>query len=547
MVQSAALTTADKRALAGLRQTPNFMRRLHVEDEKNARRPLREFWPEQAAWVRALLTSKQVLGLKPRQLGFTTITTLFLVDKAIKSRHPRKFLQMVHEDQAMLRVAKMLRVAVEGLPSSIRPRYRKNNIETTILELFDRNGKSIDGAQFTRLLAGGKGQARSWTYNDIHATEMAHWARATSAANDEGDLSADEEAFASALATKHDPDGHVIVESTGNGPSGLFFKLYETSQRKGSGWAFVFVPWTSVRRYSLDLTDHQCKALEADLTDEEKDLIRRYRLTLGQVAWRRWKMADQQLSPLAFRRNYPITSKEPFLLDENAWFNLEALNFQLTTAEQAGLLVFPEGDLYVWEDYDPDRCYVMGGDPSGGTGNDEACFTVFSDDLVQVAMWVSAHRDEGAQALEASRLGGMYGSPLAVIESNKYGAKVIELLASMGGVRLWKDPQGKDFWADNQSKLRAFMNARDLINGYYPVLRDPVTISQLMSIIDSNGRIKARTGHDDRAFATVYAMWAWLSLNFEKPRENDDQRTRIMRILRQFNVSPGPELGLLGR
>lgn len=519
------------------RRPEQFIRMSHVEDYKNELRFLRDFWPEQRLWIRALVESKQVLGLKPRQMGFTTITCLFFLWKAITTKHPKKSLQIVHEDQAVFRMAKMLRVAVAAMPAEIRPRFKTDNIVSTIFSRIGPDGEEIDGAQFSRMLAGGSGQARSWTYNNIHATEMAHWRRATASNPSNGDgLSADEEAFASALATKHDPDGHIVVESTGNGPSGLFYDLYQRAQRESSSWSFVFIPWTAVERYELPLTDDEARLLEADLDEYEHKLYKKG-VSLNKLAWRRWKKDDIGLSELAWRRNYPLTSMEPFLLDDLVWFNAEALQVQMANAE-THISIPQNGDLRVFIPYEPGRVYVCAVDTSGGTGRDESVITVFRDDLVQVCIWATNKAPPPEQALWISRISQMYHQPLTLIEENKYGKVVIPLVEAIGGVRLWLSDEGKNFTTTETTRRIILSNARELIDGDMPIIMDTATIVQLQNYVEfDDGVVRVRSGHDDRSMATILALYCWLRLRFSLPSEQETERQRLSRLLDQYRIN----------
>jgi hypothetical protein len=547
------LNREERRRLQQLKKRPEmFIRRCHVEDDKNKRRRLNDFWPEQRLWMKALMSSYQVFGLKPRQMGFTTLTCLFFLWKHITAKDPVKSLVIVHEDAAIIRLAKMLKVAVEELPGDIRPKLRTNNQEMTTFARWDAEGKEIDGPQVTRMLAGGSGQGRSWTYNNIHATEMAHWRKATaSQPHAEGMLSADEEVFASACSTKHDPKGHVVVESTGNGPQGFFHTLYGraksgTDEETGKPWAFVFVPWRSVDRYELDLSEEGQRRIEDSLDAYESNLYRKLGVSLNKIAWRRWKKNEQGLSDLSWRRNYPLTDDDPFVLDESGWFRYEALELQKTYCQK--MLTLPAvGDLVQHHPYEAHRSYVIGGDTSGGTGNDEAVFECYRDDLLHVATWASKRASPVEQALACSRLATMYGGTahsgvLTIIEDNKYGKVVLGHLAKLGGCRLWKGPDKRDWHTDHATKRMLMTNARDIID--HPdtslIIQDPLTVTQLLAIVEKEeGQIEARSGHDDRAIACCLALWGWLKLELDRPTTGQEERERIATILQLFRIPHG--------
>lgn len=521
---------AVRAAIAHIRRKPReFIRRLRIVgvDEKGRAKRMRlaTLWPEQVPWLEALLTCRYILGIKPRQVGFSTITIAYFVWKVLTSTEPRLVLQMVHEIGAMTRFMRMLRVFILGLPAELRPRLKPNNLVETVIANYD------DDRGWNRLLAGGAGQGRSWTYTDIHATEMSKWRVGTAAtANDEGQP-ADEEAWTSALATIHDAEwGQVVVESTGNGARGLFYGLYSTA-KVDPNWRLVFTPWSAVRRYRIALTPGEAEVLHRDLDRKELKLAEDFGLDLEQLAWRRHRIRVLKGSELMFRREYPLTDLEPFLLAESGWFDQEALVVMLTFCPQ---LSASQERFVVWERYQEGRGYVLSLDTSGGTGRDEASLHVLRDDGTQVATWNHDRALPDEQALMVARVSNLYRRPITIIERNKFGAQVIERLPPT--VNLWKDAKGETFWTDPSSKRQIFVHAREVMNAQRTIPRDAETIRQAQKIVEKpNGRIEGRgESHDDRIMSYVLALWAlrklWRSDSDVKLNQQKESFRRIMRI-----------------
>lgn len=483
-----------------------FMTRLWVKDQANTFHELSTLWPEQIPWVKALLGPKKyVLGLKPRQVGYTTWTTAYEFWRTYTSRHPRLCLQVVHDPDALVRVRDMVDTFRENLPGRIRRPYRRGS---------DNDQRSIfahNQAGFMRRIAGAKGKARGGTYNDLHATEMAHWASATSAASRSDAGTADEEMFSSAMAALHDPTSRVIVESTGNGPRGLFYNLWKQA-RQDPAWAYVFVSWADVERYRIPLSDADARALEFDLDDTERRLAKEFKLSLEQIAWRRHKMRTEGWTPLRFKWEFPLTDIEPFLATESGWFDQEKLSAMLRWVPELGA---SEEPLRVFHPYEPGMRYYMGVDTAGGVRRDSSVIQVLDVHLRQVAVWGSNVADPVETAMMVSRIGAMYGGKaLCLIEANKYGEDVIERVAALGGVELWKDDDDKDFWTTGgragDTKRRAFVHARQLVEEDWCVIADARTIHEMQVIVEkTTGKIEASgDGHDDYAVAYVLALWA---------------------------------------
>lgn len=519
-----------------------FIPRLTIQDYHNKTRPIGNLLPEQVPWVNALMNHRRVIGIKPRQVGWSTITNAFLFWKAYTSKHSRLVLSMVHEERSLQRFKQMVRVYWRNLPPELRAGLAKDNDEVTE---FAHNGSA-----FHRLLAGGSGQARSYTFSDLYATEMSKWRTRTAANSSAERSSTQDETWGSALATIHDPTAHFIVESTGAGPYGLFYDLYKQSLDPKSSWKLVFIPWTEVERYRIALTRDEARDLEQELDAEEVALIRSYGCTLEQLAWRRRKMHDDLLSPAMMRREYPINHSEPFLADAHLWFDHAALGVQMKFAKSIGATE------KVFHAPEPGARYIISADTSGGTGGDEASVKVLREDLVECASWDTNQVEPGGQALQIGRFSQLYGQgtrPPVIVEANKYGTDVIDACERMG-LNTWRDDNGDHFWstgkAAGNTKRRAYVHARTVLNGQQCVVSDIATVAQLQTIVEkSDGRIEAPgnskgnppIGHDDRADAYVIGLWGARSMGWRVDTDGPDrEREQIRRLIQ----NPARGLGL---
>lgn len=532
--------------VAALARDPRrFVPSLYIEDYHNTLRPIAGLLPEQEPWFDALMNHQRIIGIKPRQVGWSTITNAFLFWKAYTSRSGRKVLSMCHEEGSMKRFAKMLRVYWRNLPPELCARASSDSLE--ILE-WEHNGSA-----FHRLLAGGSGQGRSWTYNDLYATEMAKWRARTSANSSAERAASRDEVWGSAMATLHDPSAHVIVESTGNGPFGLFYDLYKRSQDPRSEWHLVFVPWTSVRRYRVPLTLQEARDLEQELDANELHLVRNMDVDLEQIRWRRRKMSDDVMSEAAFDREYPLTSDQPFRTDTRNWFSLRALEVQLKFAEMLEKNRLDKQAVKTEKRFhppEPNTRYVIAADTSGGVGGDEASIKVIREDLVEVASWDSNTVGPAGQAQQVAHFSMLYGQgqrPPIIIESNRHGKDVIDLCEGMG-LNLMKTEEGHDFRTsgvgNGGSKLRMYTHARTVIDNGLCVVSDVPTVYQLQTIVQKpDYRIEAPAeskrdppvGHDDRADAFVIGLYGAHKMGWHVDRSSvDNERDQAKKILDRY-------------
>lgn len=478
-----------------------FVELLQIADLNLKIRRLSPLLTEQEPWWDALTGPKRyILGLKPRQVGYTTLTLAFFYRELYCSVDPSVLFSVVHDEDAQTRLRMMVETFAEEMPEEIRPAWFVSNERRSTFE--------HNRATFLRKVAGGKGKGRSWRFSHLHATEMAHWSTASSASRGDEAGTSDEEAFASAMAALAD-NGRVVIESTGNGPKGLFHTLWrQAASGDDPKWAYVFVPWNTVPRYQEVPED--LEAFEDSLNEEERQLREDFGLTLAQLRWRRTKIETERWTPLRFRREYPLTDSDPFLFTRAAWFSQQQILRQLRWAQEAPA----PGEIRIFKPYDPTHEYFVGGDTSGGVGKDYACCQVIRDDLAHAATWYSNTASPAEQAVMFARIAAMYGRPLVLIEANKYGAKVISRLATMG-VRLWKDEKNRDFWSESGpggqtgSKKELMVNAREVIDRSMTVIACKRTLLQLQVIVEKpDGRIEAAEGHDDNALAYAFALFA---------------------------------------
>jgi hypothetical protein len=507
-----------------------FIERLQIVTDMNEKRFMYPWFEEQEWLFTSLTTRRNTLCLKCRQVGFSTLTKGFTFWKVYTSPRPRQCLEVVHDDDAQTTFRKMTRRFWEGLPPGLRFPMKPNNLY--------ESGFPHNDAKFHRIVAGGGGQARGDTYTDLHFTEMAKYPRG-SAAHANADTDTDADMWQSANATVHVPDASVIVESTGNGPLGKFHDLWKIAKadavRPNPTWGYVFVPWTQCERYQRPVPDP--KALQADLNSEERRLMG-LGLSLEQIAWRRWKLAQEGATPLRFRREYPLTDLEPFMVDAHGWFDQEALNELLAlipsaTPERRAILEQPVKVLVPPE---PGRRYGMGLDTSGGVGRDDAAIKVWRDDLIECCVWHSSRASPREQGEMAMRIGGLFGGRERVtclIEANKYGKAVINAVEEAGspGVTLWKDDKGGDFWSTGgragDTKRELFVYGRELVRNQHVVYNYEESIHQAQQIVElPNGEIRgAGDAHDDLVMADLFAWWA-LKPYTRRPGTAEDERIR---------------------
>lgn len=228
----------------------------------------------------------RALILKGRQQGCSTYTEARYFHKVTHQEGVRAFI-LTHHDDATRNLFDMTKRFYDNCPLAVRPATRRNN------------GRELDfsglDSSYRIATAGTRGAGRSDTIQYFHGSEVAFWPNA------EGHMSG------AMQAVPLLPGTEVILESTSNGPQGVFFDMCMEAQQGVGDYQLVFIPWFWQEEYRKDATD-----FEPD--DDDLDYAERHGLDLEQLAWRRSKTFELR-SAVKFRMEYPADVSEAFRAD----------------------------------------------------------------------------------------------------------------------------------------------------------------------------------------------------------------------------------------
>lgn len=233
--------------------------------------------------------------LKARQFGVSTIyLAIYFLDTV---NTPDTESAIIADDAS--NTAKLFdkaRIFWEYLPENKRPAKRFST--KTELEFEGRR------SAIRVLTAGARTSGRSRTIHNLHCSEMAFWPDALQ--------------VLTGLLQAVPGRGNVTIESTANGqgtvdrdgnPAGgrgaLFHIEWQRAERNENGYQARFTPWYAHKEYSLPPPPGFMP------TAEEAQLAHRFKLSLGQLAWRRAKRAEPGMGTL-FVQEYPATAEEAF-------------------------------------------------------------------------------------------------------------------------------------------------------------------------------------------------------------------------------------------
>jgi hypothetical protein len=379
---------------------------------------------------------------------------------------------------------------------------------------------------------------RSASFKFLHLSETAFWQRA-------------DELRTGLLASVPDlADTMILDESTANGMGGAFYRGWMDAMdtSNDNGWLAVFFAWWEHPEYVARIADERW--FQESLTNQERDMALRYGLTIYQLAWRRWAIANKcEGDERRFLQEFPSNPEEAFLTSGRPVFDMGAIARQPASKpsitgelveERIGpktqIMVEPSGDdrglLRVWRKPEPNQRYVIGLDAckgidaNSGTGSADPDYAVAhvleADSGEQVAMMRG--RIEPAEfGRQVWALMRFYNYAFCVPDADSFGVAVIEelLRQQVPGELLYRrkrdasDQQSTPlqylgFITTVTSKPQVISDLQMALRQRAITVRDPITLAELRSFVfKPNGTTAAEEGaHDDTVMALALAVLA---------------------------------------
>ncbi|KKM13873.1 hypothetical protein LCGC14_1711840, partial [marine sediment metagenome] len=257
--------------------------------------------------------------------------------------------------------------------------------------------------------AGSKKFGRGDTVTHCHCSEYAYWPNPID--------------ILAGLLQAVPMSGEIAIESTGNGVGNDYHRRVMRAYEGQSEWKCHFFGLRDAHNeYTIDLTpveeEHVLRTLNPEW--EEPELVAGG-LPAGQIVWRRIKLEELDYDIKKFKQEYPLTIDECFQASGDSIFH--RVRF-----EPSNLWKSQGNHLYVLEGH-PIRThqYVVGADPSGGTGRDNAAAEVF--DLTageQVAEYAHNKIEPDAFGDKVTDLAEYFNNAFIVVESNNHGPMTLD-------------------------------------------------------------------------------------------------------------------------
>jgi len=453
-------------------------------------------------------------------MGISTFCEAYIFRGALNPNS--NCMAIAHDMESTQRIFEMTKFFYENLPPEIKPMQRYSSRKELVLENPNPKTRDRDPGLRSRLeirTAGNIGSGKGLTINHLHISEISVYRNP--------------ELIASSLmpAVPYAAGTSIFVESTAHLMGTWFKEFTEKAKSKEGGYIYIFLPWFLDPSY--ELTGPAADMwLEAPLDEYEKELIQKYNLRPGHIAFRRMKI-DELGSEELFNQEYPASDRE-------AWISVgtpliePGIIRMLEDRVQGGIsgeivdgkfVPSPEGRMVMWEPPMAGLEYTVGVDASQGTLTaDPAAIQVIVSEggrQRQVARW-TGREDPIALASIVEAIGTLYNTALVGIEINGVGISTqAVLMQRYYNLYRWRYldkiaglTERIGWWTTPTSKPPLIANLRHRITEGSLEIRDPETVAELKTFIhDGRGAGVAAPGsHDDLVMALAIAsMCATLS------------------------------------
>lgn len=491
------------------------------------------YWPEM---------SKRDIILKPRQLGFSTLTAARFFERVINEENVTAVI-IAHDADSTQKMFQMVQLMYLNLS------------EDKKLKLNGGKGKPKVGNKKEFFFAGNNSRiyvgtagtntfGRSQTINYLLCSEVAFWP--------------DPEEIMTGLMQAVPFEGEVVIESTANGMGNYYHQTYWDGKRGANNWKTHFYAWFQHPEYRLPMRENEVLELDAD----ERELVEHYPIDHEQLKWRRWKISEMpqridRSKEDGFRQEYPSNELEAFLSSGMPVFDIKKVRARYEYLEKlykvkpplrgnftykylnekivANTIKFvedPRGVVTIYEAPEKKNPFVMGGDTAEGGLDYSAGQMLNNITGNQAAVW-HGHEDTDLYAKQMYCFGKYYNYAVLAIEMN-FDLHPVKELSRLGYRRQYKREVMDEITGEKQNKFgfhttsvtRPVIIAElvTIIRESIHLINDLKTLDELLTFMrNKNGRPEAQNGkHDDLIMSLAIGHQA-RSQQRMLPYDDDDE------------------------
>jgi hypothetical protein len=393
-------------------------------------------------WVRALV-------LKGRQQGCSTYVNARFYHKTTRRPHTSAFI-LSHEGDSTTALFGMVKRYHEHVQQAFKPLVGKDNPRA-----MDYPGI---GSDYSAATAKNDQAGRSRTAQLFHGSEAAYWEYAY--AIQDGALK-----IVSLV-----PGTEIILESTANGPKGLFYEKCQQALKGETDYQLIFVPWFWQEEYERAVPVNFLPTPE-----EEAYIVANFskpfpftstpisrNKALRKIAWRRAEIVDlstegggnPELGLAKFRTIFPANPVEAFQSSGAGLFRPDAI-----VAARASKITDEVG------------ARVLGVDPAGDSDNADRTVITLRQGRRIIKRWKYSRMKPMELTGIVIKIDKEEGFDMAFIDRG-YGEGTIDRLVEMGygrkvvGIAFNETPTNADIYANKRTEMMMeyakWLNAGDV-------------------------------------------------------------------------------------
>jgi len=459
--------------------------------------------------------------LKPRQLGFTTMSLAYCLWMALTNPNTNYLIVSYKGDGAKDLFEKIKRM------NRLLPREKYPN---TFSDLDRENRDEIlfkNGSRIVSTTTGTKDLGRGMTLMYVLLSEAAFYDDL------KGVLLSLEPAL---MKTER---SRIVLETTANGFNDLQV-AYDRAQKGLSKYKSFFYPFYSSayeKQFAFDIKEavtwyksiNKEQRLSAkDLTKEQK-LLHESGCSLNMLMWREYVLQDK--SKNQFYQEYPATDIQAFINTGQSVFDqtkiAEQINYIVPPLSISEIVGLPDTlkqyigkGLEIFHLPKPRMRMYAGIDVASGNGNDYSTMSVFGADGQQYASFYRNDIPVYKFAEIVRAIGLFFNYAYLCIERNGFGTGLLERLREcenpyLNVYKMKHFDKGKERlrlgWNNNAvTKQQAVLNAKEMFECGLVNIECKETLKQMQTFVDNKGKMenKSSTLHDDLVISFMLAIVA---------------------------------------
>lgn len=368
--------------------------------------------------------------LKSRQLGFTTLATIDMLDNVLFRTNFHSLLISYDDESAKDLFQKKVQFAWEHLHPDLRSKYIIDASRSNLLRLDHGEGN------YSSFKVDNTG--RSATYNQVHISEFASICKNYPEKVDK--------IIRGTFPAVHPPYGQITIESTSEGPSGEFYEMYQEASKlppnhvyKPKEFKAFFYNW----QWDIKAIADMVKEPDPNIPKEFRDIQAKhnelhkhnpqnykYLTDIELTYWYYLWNGDCKKSWKKLFLEYPLTPEDAFKKNSKNIFDADNLQDLIAKAK----LITPK-EFRGWLFYDEIKAnhqYVLAGDPSEGAGNGDDAAAVLIDFTPRIPKIVATFTDKNTPpdifAYELRVIGELANFALIMVERNNHGHTTLATL-----------------------------------------------------------------------------------------------------------------------